>query len=247
MPGLTSGRCRATGAVVTWPTARHRPNRYRITMIPRSILAPLGAATILGSCWTARLDAQLGHPAFVIGGGVVHPVRQLRLSDRSADLATAPGLQLGLHLPVSGNRIGGQIDGTLVFKTPLTVYPPGCGGTECSRGSRSDYRLAFVSTSFWVRPTERSPFRLIAGTGFAARTAKPIDCTCGIEVPGMPPPFSAGERTAGAVRLAVAWAPKRTGAFEVVVSNTMARTENRRTQHYLTGTFNYHLRLTRQE
>ena len=214
-------------------------------MIPRPVLTTLAATAVLASPWSTRLDAQLGHPAFAIGGGVVHPVRQLRLSDRRAHLGTAPGLQLGLHFPVSGNRIGGQIDGTLVFRTPLTIYPPGCE-PDCTGGSESDYRLAFVATSFWVRPTEHSPFRLVAGTGFAARYPKPVDCAC-MDVPGVPAPFHAGERTAGAVRLAVAWAPKRTGAFEAVVSNTIARTETRHTQHYLTATFNYHLRLTRQE
>ncbi len=217
-------------------------------MIRSSRLATLSAATLLAGLWNTRLDAQLGHPAFVVGAGIVHPLRRLEVSGWDADLATAPGLHLGLHLPVSGNRIGGQIDGTLVFRTPLTIRPAAtCTGAGCPVGSKQDFRLAFVSTSFWVRPTEGSPLRLMAGTGFAARTFKPIDCTCGIEVPGAPAPVYAGDRTAGAVRLAVAWAPKRTGAFEVVMSNTIARTENRRTQHYLTGTFNYHLRLTRQE
>ncbi|MHB1328328.1 MAG: hypothetical protein ACYC2K_09015 [Gemmatimonadales bacterium] len=124
-----------------------------------------------------------------------------------------------------------------MFRTPLTIRP----------GSKRDYRLTFVSTSLWVRPTENSPFRLIAGTGVASVAAKD-DCACGIDIPpGSWNPIGAANRTDGALRFAVAWAPKRTGAFEVVVSNTIARTENRRTQHYLSGTFNYHLRLTRQD
>ncbi len=37
MPGRTSSRCRATSAIVTWPTAGHQPNRYRTGMTLRSI------------------------------------------------------------------------------------------------------------------------------------------------------------------------------------------------------------------
>lgn len=205
----------------------------------------LALSTSLVALLAAPLDAQLGHPAFVAGAGVMHPVKRLNQIGPDARLTTALGIQLGIHIPASNQRFGGQIDVLLAPGTSLEVSRgTACGVGGCGTRSDPGVRLTFVGTSVWIRPTPASPFRIMAGTGFVARQTSGDDCACIDDGTIDPWQGYAHTHTAGAVRLAVAWAPKRTGAFEIVAANTIARMEQLRTQHYLSATVNYHLRVS---